>query len=67
MRGKVVLFKEMRDNFSEGLRFYMSLQEAIQALGQQAGDYCLTRKLQRWAESFDRGVTAALTHVIRSI
>ena len=47
MRGKVVLFKEMRDNFSEGLRFYMSLQEAIQALGQQAGDYCLTRKLQR--------------------
>ena len=49
MRGKVVLFKEMRDNFSEGLRFYMSLQEAIQALGQQAGDYCLTRKLQRWA------------------
>ena len=63
MRGKVVLFKEMRDNFSEGLRFYMSLQEAIQALGQQAGDYCLTRKLQRWAGALTGVLTAALKHM----
>ncbi|KAK9909798.1 hypothetical protein WJX75_007558 [Coccomyxa subellipsoidea] len=40
-------FKEVRDNMSEGLRFYMSLQEAIAILAQQAGDYALTRSLQR--------------------
>ena len=42
-------FKEVRNNMSEGLRFYMSLQEAIAVLAQQAGDYILTRRLQRWA------------------
>ena len=41
-------FKEVRNNMSEGLRFYMSLQEAIAVLAQQAGDYILTRRLQRW-------------------
>jgi len=41
-------FKEVRNNMSEGLRFYMSLQEAIAELAQQAGDYILTRRLQRW-------------------
>ncbi len=40
-------YKEVRDNMSEGLRFYMSLQEAIAVLAQQAGDYALTRSLQR--------------------
>ena len=44
-------FKEVRDNMSEGLRFYMSLQEAIAILAQQAGDYALTRSLQRCAAS----------------
>lgn len=42
-------YKEVRDNMSEGLRFYMSLQEAIAVLAQQAGDYALTRSLQRCA------------------
>ena len=37
----------MRDNLSEGLRFYMSLQEAIVTLQQQIGDFCLTRRIQR--------------------
>ena len=47
MRSKVVLFLEVRDNFSEGLRFYMSLQEAISHLAQQVGDYSMTRQIQR--------------------
>ena len=48
MRSKVALFLEVRDNFSEGLRFYMSLQEAISHLAQQVGDYSMTRQIQRW-------------------
>ena len=46
-------FKEVRNNMSEGLRFYMSLQEAIAVLAQQAGDYILTRRLQRWGGHAD--------------
>ena len=46
VRAQVGTFKEVRDNLSEGLRFYMSLQEAIVALGQQIGDFCLTRRIQ---------------------
>ena len=49
MRGRLGAYREMRDNMSEGLRFYMSLQEAIATLHQQAGDYVLTRRLQQWA------------------
>lgn len=47
MKSKVALFSEVRENFSEGLRFYMSLQEAISHLAQQVGDYSLTRQIQR--------------------
>lgn len=47
MRASLSAYREVRDNLSEGLRFYMSLQEAIGTLGQQAGDYALTRRLQR--------------------
>ena len=49
MRSKVALFLEVRDNFSEGLRFYMSLQEAISHLAQQCGDYSMTRHIQRYS------------------
>lgn len=44
----MALFLEVRDNFSEGLRFYMSLQEAISHLAQQVGDYSMTRQIQRY-------------------
>ena len=47
VRASLSAYREVRDNLSEGLRFYMSLQEAIGTLGQQAGDYALTRRLQR--------------------
>ncbi|EFN58134.1 hypothetical protein CHLNCDRAFT_141882 [Chlorella variabilis] len=40
-------YKELRDNLGEGLRFYMGLQEAIGSLRQQAGDHCMTRRIQR--------------------
>ena len=39
-------FKDVQNNLSEGLRFDMSLQEAIGSLGQQIGDFCLTRRIQ---------------------
>ena len=48
VRRNMGAYKEVRSNMSEGLRFYMSLQEAIAVLAQQAGDYILTRRLQRW-------------------
>ncbi len=51
VRRNMASFKEVRNNMSEGLRFYMSLQEAIAVLAQQAGDYILTRRLQRWGVS----------------
>ena len=47
VRASLSTYREVRDNLSEGLRFYMSLQEAIGTLAQQAGDYSLTRRLQR--------------------
>ena len=40
-------FNEIAGNLSEGIRFYTSLQDAIAALRQQVGDYCMTRKVQR--------------------
>ena len=40
-------YVELRDNLSEGLRFYTSLGEAIATLRQQVGDHCMTRKIQR--------------------
>jgi hypothetical protein len=41
------LYKELRDNLSEGMRFYLQLQEVIGTLVQHCGDYCLTRRIQR--------------------
>lgn len=49
MRSQLGTYRDLRDNLSEGLRFYMSVQEAIAILRQQAGDYILTRRLQRCA------------------
>ena len=49
VRRNLGALREVRDNMAEGLRFYMSLQEAIAVLAQQAGDYALTRRLQRCA------------------
>ncbi len=49
VRRALASYREVRDSMSEGLRFYMSLQEAIATLAQQAGDYVLTRRLQRCA------------------
>ena len=63
------LYIEVRDNMSEGLRFYMSLQEAIQALQQQSGDFVLTRKLER-SDSPDisavLGVHMSMSHGLKS-
>lgn len=43
----VKTFKEVLDHLSEGLRFYMSLQEAVKQHQQQCSDYAYTRALQR--------------------
>ncbi len=49
VRAQVSSFNEVRDNLSEGLRFYSSLQEALTSLQQHVGDFCLTRRIQRCA------------------
>lgn len=41
------MYRELRDNLGEGLRFYMGLQDAIGTLRQQASDHCMTRRIQR--------------------
>ena len=40
-------YRDVLDHLSEGLRFYMSLQEAVAAHKQQCEDFCYTRALQR--------------------
>ena len=40
-------YHDVSSNLSEGVRFYTSLQEAVAAVRQQIGDYCVMRKLQR--------------------
>ncbi len=52
---------QVRDNLSEGLRFYASLQEALTALAQHVGDFCLTRRIQRCFASSLPGPTACVT------
>lgn len=54
------LYKELRDNLSEGLRFYLQLQEVIGSLVQHCGDFCLTRRIQRddLIEEFRRQVAS---------
>jgi len=47
VKATVKVFKEVLDHLSEGLRFYMSLQEAVKAHQQQCSDYAYTRALQR--------------------
>ena len=48
LRASARTYGELRDNLGEGLRFYQGLQEAIASLRQQAGDHCMTRRIQRW-------------------
>ena len=38
---------QVEDHLSEGLRFYMSLQDAVKQHQQQCSDYAYTRALQR--------------------
>lgn len=47
LRSQLTMYREVRDNLSEGARFYSALQDAVKGLNQQAGDYCLTRRIQR--------------------
>lgn len=47
VKGIVKVFKEVEDHLAEGLRFYMSLQDAVKQHQQQCSDYAYTRALQR--------------------
>eukprot|EP00271_Cylindrocystis_brebissonii_P000903 TRINITY_DN1108_c0_g1_i1.p1 TRINITY_DN1108_c0_g1~~TRINITY_DN1108_c0_g1_i1.p1 ORF type:complete len:893 (-),score=209.49 TRINITY_DN1108_c0_g1_i1:548-3226(-) len=42
----VAKYREIRENMNEGLKFYVTLQDAITALKQQCGDYVMTRSIQ---------------------
>ena len=47
VRGALKAYREVLDHLSEGLRFYMSLQEAVKEHQQQCSDFAFTRALQR--------------------
>ncbi|KAE8668228.1 sarcoplasmic reticulum histidine-rich calcium-binding protein-like isoform 2 [Hibiscus syriacus] len=38
--------KEIKDNFNEGLKFYVTLQDAINNIKQQCSDFVMTRNIQ---------------------
>eukprot|EP00850_Spirogloea_muscicola_P022347 SM000289S10413 [mRNA] locus=s289:127673:133488:- [translate_table: standard] len=42
----VAKYREIRGNINEGLKFYITLQDAITALKQQCSDYVMTRSIQ---------------------
>jgi programmed cell death 6-interacting protein len=42
----VAKYREVQGNFNEGLKFYVTLQDAITNLKQQCSDYVLTRNIQ---------------------
>jgi len=66
VRKTMELYREIRDNLSEGLRFYMQLQDVIGTLVQHCGDFCLTRRIQRddLLEYFRREVRPASATLI---
>ncbi|GLJ21673.1 hypothetical protein SUGI_0403730 [Cryptomeria japonica] len=42
----VAKYREIRDNINEGLKFYVTLQDAINNLKQQCSDFAMTRNIQ---------------------
>ncbi|CAK9200542.1 unnamed protein product [Sphagnum troendelagicum] len=42
----VAKYRDVRDNINEGLKFYVTLQDAITNLKQQCSDYVMTRNIQ---------------------
>eukprot|EP01018_Ginkgo_biloba_P023116 Gb_12639 [translate_table: standard] len=42
----VAKYQEIRDNINEGLKFYVTLQDAITNLKQQCSDFAMTRNIQ---------------------
>ncbi|KAH9287555.1 hypothetical protein KI387_031672 [Taxus chinensis] len=42
----VAKYREIRDNINEGLKFYVTLQDAITNLKQQCSDFSMTRNIQ---------------------
>eukprot|EP00898_Chlorokybus_atmophyticus_P004865 jgi/Chlat1/537/Chrsp103S01115 len=59
LRNAVRTYSELNGNMVEGVRFYSSLQDAINALKQQCGDFIMTRRIQRedMLEDLQRQVT----------
>ncbi|KAJ3706525.1 hypothetical protein LUZ61_010230 [Rhynchospora tenuis] len=46
IRNAVAKFREIKENFSEGIKFYVSLQEVLNNLKQQSSDFVMTRSIQ---------------------
>ncbi|XP_068643258.1 vacuolar-sorting protein BRO1-like [Aristolochia californica] len=42
----IAKFQEIKDNINEGLKFYVTLQEAITTVKQQCSDFVMTRNIQ---------------------
>ncbi|KAE9589396.1 hypothetical protein Lal_00000594 [Lupinus albus] len=42
----ITMFREIKDNINEGLKFYLTLQDAITNVKQQTNDFVMTRNIQ---------------------
>ncbi|MCI02578.1 ALG-2 interacting protein X-like, partial [Trifolium medium] len=42
----IAKFREIKDNINEGLKFYVTLQDAITNVKQQSNDFVMTRNIQ---------------------
>ncbi|CAH1431373.1 unnamed protein product [Lactuca virosa] len=46
IEGAIAKYREIKENINEGLKFYVTLQEAISNIKQQASDFAMTRSMQ---------------------
>ncbi|XP_024535562.1 vacuolar-sorting protein BRO1 isoform X2 [Selaginella moellendorffii] len=55
----IAKYREIRENINEGLKFYVTLQDAITNLKQQCSDYVMTRNIQsrEMMEDLQRQIT----------
>jgi programmed cell death 6-interacting protein len=46
IQAAIAKYREIKENFNEGLKFYVTLQDAITNIKQQASDFVMTRNMQ---------------------
>ncbi|KAM7274420.1 hypothetical protein ACFE04_016286 [Oxalis oulophora] len=46
IQAAIAKYREIKENFNEGLKFYVTLQDAITSIKQQCSDFAMTRNMQ---------------------